>query len=160
MISPRSSWAKPEPALESHLSVFDHELNSKHFPKLVFLQVLNSMCRICLPNVGGTLWHSMIYPWAACTTRAMHVFLILDCSQSNLWQLFLHQPNPCINQKDFWHWALHFPPNAEEGLRSWKILLFFIHNAFWVVVPWFFSKSLSLWFSWTLYEKLLVYIAF
>lgn len=150
VISPKSSWAKPEPALESHLSVFDHELNSKHFflLKLAFLQVFVRAEYIysIWDELCQRLWHFLIYPWGTYTTRAIHIFFILDCSRSNLWQLILQQPNPPINQLDFWHWALHFPPGAEEDLRSWKILLSFTHAAFQVILPWFFSKSLSLWF--------------
>lgn len=164
VISPKSSWAKPEPALESHLSVFDHELNSKHFLlKLAFLQVL-----VCAESIYSIweelcqrLWCFMIYPWGACTTRTIYVFFILDCSQSNLWQLILKQPNSPINQLVFWHWALHFPPGAEEGLRSCKILLSFTHGAFQVVPPLGFSLNhFHCNFYWTLYKKFLAYIIF
>lgn len=62
IISPKSSWAKPEPTLESHLSVFDHELNSKHF---FFTKVGISsspcMCQIYLFNIGGTLSEAVAF---------------------------------------------------------------------------------------------------
>lgn len=61
VISPKSSWAKPEPAVESHLSVFDHELNSKHFFTKVGISSSPCMCRIYLFSMGETLSEAVTF---------------------------------------------------------------------------------------------------